>query len=37
MIKNTLPDESGNAETLKDDSNSLKAFQLMFPYLTKIG
>ena len=29
MIKNTSPDNSGNSESLKNNGNSLKSFQLM--------
>ena len=31
MIKNTLADNSENAESLKNNRNSSKAFQLMRP------
>ena len=37
MIKNILPDKSGNPESLKKNNrNSSKAFQLMCPWLAKI-
>ena len=29
MIRNTLPDKSGNPESLENNHNSSKAFQLM--------
>ena len=31
MIKKNLPDKSGNPESLKNNSNILKAFQLNLP------
>ena len=36
MIKNTLPDKSGNPESLKNNGNSSKAFQLMCQWLARI-
>ena len=31
MIKNTLPDKSGNLESLENNHNTSKDFQLMCP------
>ena len=36
LIKNSLPNKSRIPESLKNNRSSSKAFQLMYPYLTRI-